>query len=202
VFGNDQWFPWVDISPQGHLNVVFYDRRLDATSTASEWPSSRQRSGNYLTWFWGAQCTVNTPDSRECVAPEATLIAQPTAPINPGAEPQPRQTQGSFPFQNFTISDVPSNMDYAFRNGLFIGDYNNVAIGPEHRAHGAWTDARNGRSSRTQAGRNPACEQADVFVDSYPAQSSGAADRPRPSDELFLVTPCPAQAVDRGRPAP
>jgi hypothetical protein len=45
-FGNDQWWPWVDISDAGDLNVVFHDRRLDRDSTAHEWPSSRQRPGN------------------------------------------------------------------------------------------------------------------------------------------------------------
>ena len=40
-FGNDQWFPWIDISDNGSLNVVFYDRRLDTNSTTGEWPESR-----------------------------------------------------------------------------------------------------------------------------------------------------------------
>ena len=70
-YGNDQWFPWVDISQDGDVNVVFHDRRLDADSTASEWPGSRQRAGNYLAWFWGGVCRVETADSRDCVAPTA-----------------------------------------------------------------------------------------------------------------------------------
>ena len=40
-FGNDQWFPWIDISDKGDLNVAFYDRRLDKDSTTGEWPDSR-----------------------------------------------------------------------------------------------------------------------------------------------------------------
>ncbi|MGZ8691617.1 MAG: hypothetical protein ACXWZT_02685, partial [Gaiellaceae bacterium] len=71
-FGNDQWFPWVDISPEGDVNVVFHDRRLDTDSTASEWPASRTRAGNYLGWFWGGVCRVDHADSRDCVAPTAT----------------------------------------------------------------------------------------------------------------------------------
>jgi hypothetical protein len=52
-FGNDQWFPWADVNGEGVLAVGFHDRRLDTDSTASEWPTSRQRPGNYLAWFWG-----------------------------------------------------------------------------------------------------------------------------------------------------
>lgn len=198
-FGNDQWFPWADISERGDLNVVFYDRRLDEDSVAHEWPTSRQRPGNYLTWLWGAQCSVTTADSRDCVAPEAALIPQPTAPIDPGSGAQPGGAQAAFPLRNFTIADVPSNMDYAFSNGVFIGDYNNVAIGPDNQAWAFWTDARNGRSSRAQVAprRNPICEQADVFVDGYSAQSGGAARKPAHTDELFLVAPCPTQAIEQ-----
>ncbi len=195
---------------------MFYDRRLDRDSVASEWPTSRQRPGNYLTWFFGGQCSItNTATvtqsttsipaaARQCLAPEAAVIPQPTAPINPGADPQPGQTQSAFPFGNFTISDVPSNMDYAFQAGTFIGDYNNVAIGAgDHQAYGFWTDSRNGRSSRLggpspQPGRNPICEQADVFADKWSAQSGGSVDSPKASDEFFLVTPCPIESIEPG----
>jgi hypothetical protein len=61
-----------------------------------------------------------------------------------------------FPFENFGISDSPYNWDYTFRAGIFAGDYENVTIGPDNRACALWTDARNGRSSRSQAVRNPA----------------------------------------------
>ncbi len=119
--GNDQWYPWVAIGSRGDVNVVFEDRRLDTDSTATEWPTSRTRTGNYLVWFWGAQCSVNTPDSRDCVASSATTIPQPTTPINPGNEQLPAIV--GFPFKNFTISDNPSNWDYTFRAGIFAGDY-------------------------------------------------------------------------------
>ena len=194
--GNDQWFPWVDIGPFGDVNVVFMDRRLDTDSVASEWPTSRTRSGNYLTWFWGAACRVTTPDSRECVAPTAALITQPTAPVDPASiDLFPNQTV--FPFRNFVLSDVPSNHDYSFRAGLFIGDYNNVAIDSHNQAWAFWTDARNGRSSRTQLGRNPACEQSDVFADKYDARMGRAGGRAQRTDSLFLVAQCPEGTVDR-----
>jgi len=190
-FGNDQWFPWVDIGRNGQLNVVFHDRHLDEDSEESEWPQSRSRPGNYLAWFWGAQCSVTKDDSRQCVAAEAQTIEQPTEPINPGPGPVPGQDQGSFPLRNFGVSDVPSNMDYSFRAGIFMGDYNNVAVSSS-RAYGFWTDARNGRSSREQFGRNPACEQADVFLDAYSARSALSESRARPTDDLFLRTECAA----------
>jgi hypothetical protein len=194
--GNDQWFPWVDIGPFGDVNVVFMDRRLDTSSVASEWPTSRTRPGNYLTWFWGATCRVTTPDSRECVAPSAGVITQPTGPINPApTDIFPNQTV--FPFRNFLISDVPSNHDYSFRAGIFIGDYNNVSIDVNNRAWAFWTDARNGRSARTQLGRNPACEQSDVFADKYDARNGRAPGKAQPTDSLFLVAQCPAGTMDR-----
>jgi len=188
-FGNDQWFPWVAINDKGHVNVVFHDRRLDQNSTASEWPASRQRPGNYLAWFWGAQCTVKNADSRECVANEAQRMPQPTGPVDPGPDPVPGQNQHSFPFENFAISDVPFNLDYAFRAGLFMGDYNNVAVHESH-AYGFWTDARNGRSSRNEPRRNPLCEQSDVFLDIYSSAHASSDSRAKSSDSLFLVTPC------------
>ena len=225
--GNDQWWPWVDINEQGHLNVVFSDRRLDEDSVAHEFPTSRQRPGNYLVWFWGAQCTVRRANSRECLAPGAVVIPQPTLPIdepNTSVLGQGPTFVGSF--RNFGISDTPSNWDYAFTQGIFAGDYNGMAVAPgrrETKAFGFWTDARNGRSSRMQAGRNPPCEQSDVMAQGY-GSSSGSArsgddeednddgngdhsedgrggtrnrgqNEPKPQDALFLVTPCPGDST-------
>jgi hypothetical protein len=228
-YGNDQWWPWVDIGENGELNVAFKDRRLDRDSQLHEWPTSRSRPGNYLVWTWGAQCKVSRPDSRECLAPGAAVIPQPTAPINPGSGPQPGQGPSYLGgLKNLQVSDPPSNYDYSFRAGIFAGDYENIVVGNDRRggggkddfgddrrggdddAHGSdaqaynvFTDARNGRSSRDQPGRNPICEQSDVFFDIYSAlNGNGTTGGPIPQ-QPFLVTPCPAQAVepqgDRGR---
>jgi hypothetical protein len=194
-FGNDQWWPWVDIGAQGELNITFHDRRLDEDSTTHEWPTSRQRDGNYLVWRWGAQCQVQHVDSTECLAPGAQVIPQPTAPIDPGPDPVPGQGDDFLgAFRDFQISDVPSNFDYAFRAGIFAGDYETVVV-KEGKAYATWTDARNGRSSRFQPGRNPICEQSDVFLDIYSATNGGSGGQ---AGDLapFLVTPCPA-ATDR-----
>lgn len=209
-FGNDQWWPWADISPRGDLNVVFHDRRLDRSSKRIEWPTSRSRPGNYLVWNWGAQCRVTEPDSRQCLSPDARVIRQPDGAVNVGPGPVPGQGRSYVGgLRNFQVSDVPSNFDYAFRAGIFAGDYNNVAVADNAggRAHALWTDARNGRSSGgpagggqipSQPGRNPACEQSDVFYDSYSARDAGRGGQPLPRAEqrLFLVTPCPSRAVD------
>jgi hypothetical protein len=205
-FGADQWWPWVDINDFGHLNIVFHDRRLDEDSTAGEWPTSRTipqgRPGNYLVWTWGGQCHVRKADSRECLAPGATVIPQPTAPVNPGQDPVPGQGAAFLGrFHNFGIQDVPSNFDYTFRAGIFAGDYNNVAVTPnDTKVYAYWTDARNGRSAggpgSPQPGRNPSCEQADGMMDEYSSLSADAGQKlPRPEDAMFLVTPCPADAT-------
>jgi hypothetical protein len=190
-FGNDQWWPWVDIGEKGELNVVFHDRRLDVNSVNHEWASlgSRQRPGNYLVWQWGAQCRVQHANSRECLAPGAAVIPQPAAPVDPGADPVPGQGASYLgTLRNIQISDVPSNFDYTFRAGIFAGDYENVVVW-DGWAYTTWTDARNGRSSQGQPGRNPICEQSDAFLDIYPAVNAHSDSSSVPLAP-FLVTPC------------
>jgi hypothetical protein len=202
--GNDQWWPWIDISDRGDLNVKMLDRRLDTDSVAHEWPTSRQRPGNYLVWTWAAQCRVTSSTltaGQGCVAEGAAVIPQPTAPIDPSG-PQPGAGPTfTDPFRNFKVSDVPSNYDYCFRAGIFCGDYESIAVSHGNSADAVvlFTDARNGRSSGgpaggttvpSQPGRNPACEQSDVFFDRFDARNGGqggSAGNITP----FLVTPCP-----------
>jgi hypothetical protein len=219
--GNDQWWPWIDISDSGDLNVKMLDRRLDTNSMAHEWPTSRQRPGNYLVWTWAAQCRVSqstTTPGQACVAPTAAVIPQPAAPQNQDNSLLPEQTV--FPFRNFKVSDVPSNFDYCFRAGIFCGDYESIAVGHGHhgddddddnRGSRAWTvstDARNGRSSGgpaggttipSQPGRNPICEQSDAWVDSFSA-SNGGSGGSAGSITPFLVTPCPGDENGNGDP--
>jgi hypothetical protein len=131
------------------------------------------------------------------------VIPQPTDPINPGAGPVPGQ--GDLfrgPYHNFGISDVPSNYDYTFRAGIFAGDYDVVAtVDNDSKVYSHFTDARNGRSSRQQAGRNPACEQSDVMVDEYSSTSADAGQKvPKPEDRMFDVTPCPADSGETRSP--
>jgi hypothetical protein len=216
VTGNDNFYPWTDVSLKGDVNVGFHDRRLDTQSTLHEWPASRQFTGNYLAWFWGAICSITTTAdvtpadvgkttsqlpaaARQCLAPGAQVIFVPNVapllnPQNPGSGAVPGQGPTFLgPFKNFTLSDVGSNMDYTFRAGIFMGDYNNLAIGPDGTAYAFWTDGRNGRSSRNQVGRNPACEQGDVFLDSYSSNMGGQKTQNPSLDVInaFSVTPCP-----------
>jgi hypothetical protein len=225
--GNDQFFPWVTITQKGVLNVTFHDRRLDTTSTASEWPTSRTEVGNYLVWYWGGQCqvketaTVHQTGSgpvpkaaSDCVAPEAVVNPSAATGFDPGAGPVPGNGQNSatLPFRNFQISDVGSNFDYTFRAGLFAGDYSGNAAGPKNpngkekgdKTMAVFTDARNGRGSggplTLQPGRNPICEQSDVFFDVFGADNggNGAKGKAQDSVDAFSVTPCPTDIKDKG----
>jgi hypothetical protein len=153
--------------------------------------------------------------ARQCVAPEAVVNPTVATGFNPGAGPVPGNDQSSatVPFRNVQISDVPSNFDYSFRAGIFAGDYSANTSGPISPAHdngdngdnGAkayafWTDARNGRGSGAptslQPGRNPICEQSDVFLDRIVAEG-GNGRSSLDEQNAFVVTPCPAQAQDR-----
>jgi hypothetical protein len=222
--GNDQFFPFVSINQKGDLLVTFHDRRLDTTSPVAggAWPTSKTEQGNYLVWYWGGQCSITSTatvttgatsiaaGASQCVAPEA--IVNPGVTFNPGAGPVPGNGQNSstLPFKNFQISDTPSNFDYTFRAGLFAGDYSGNTVGPRdptenelggNQAAALWTDARNGRGSGSpttvEPGRNPICEQSDVFFDAFQVtgQNGGKASN---SDSLFWVTPCPAAIQDKG----
>ena len=202
-FGNDQWFPWIDIGSQGALNVVFHDRRLDTTSTREEWPTSRSRPGNYLAWFWGAQCLVTTTGpistaaGQQCTAKSAEIIQTPDVGGDlPGPGPLPTLAASKSPFRNFQVSDVPFNLDYSFRAGLFMGDYNNVSVFG-NTAYAFWTDARNGRSSQNVPGKNPFCEQSDVFIDGYSATNANTNPLGTVNQRPFERTRCPLLAVDR-----
>lgn len=87
------------------------------------------------------------------------------------------------------------------------GDYESVAV-EKNRAYTLMTDARNGRSSGgpaggatfpSQPGRNPACEQSDVFFDSWGSdQDAHGQSKASKDDALFLVTPCPTDAESSG----
>jgi hypothetical protein len=151
--------------------------------------------------------------AKQCVAPGAVVNPTAATGFNPGAGPVPGQNQPSntVPFRNFQISDVGSNFDYSFRAGLFAGDYSGNTSGPivggnsngndegngSSLAAAFWTDARNGRGSgtptSTQPGRNPICEQSDVFFDTYNLKAEGGNGNGNNghADSSFLVAPCP-----------
>jgi hypothetical protein len=151
------------------------------------------------------------------VAPEAVVNPTVATGFNPGADPVPGQGQNSktLPFRNFQISDVGTNWDYTFRAGLFGGDYTSNSSGPVSggssrgddggnggQAMAVWTDARNGRGSgdptSTQPGRNPICEQSDVFFDRYSLGGDRNDNNDNGhADQSFLVAPCPPGIQDK-----
>ena len=151
--------------------------------------------------------------ARQCVAPEAIVNPTVATGFDPGAGPVPGNGQNSatLPFKNFQISDVGTNFDYSFRAGLFAGDYSGNSSGPIVTGNGGggqvaafWTDARNGRGSgtptSTQPGRNPICEQSDVFFDRFTNKGGGqkhADETGGKADQSFLVAPCPASIKDK-----
>ncbi len=197
--GNDQWFPWLDISWDGWVHGTWQDRRLDTSSPVGvgEWPTSKTRQGNYIAWYWGGRCRttqtgpITQQSGRQCIHPNAAIITQPTGPVDP-PDTYMDPAQSVFPFRNFGISDTPYNWDYCFRAGIFCGDYENVFIDTDDRVWAMWTDARNGRSSRAQVGRNPHCEQSDAWADTYrDHQDADGQEHARSSDHHFWVTPCP-----------
>ncbi|HEU4759720.1 MAG TPA: sialidase family protein [Dehalococcoidia bacterium] len=67
-----------------------------------------------------------------------------------------RSADGGATWTETRISDAPSNMNWAFDEGLFIGDYNALAISPNGTSYPLWADARNG---------TPDSRQSDLFLD-------------------------------------
>jgi hypothetical protein len=225
-FGADQFFPFISINQKGDLLVSFHDRRLDTTSPVGggAWPTSKTEQGNYLVWYFGAACSITSTATvttgataipaaaSQCVAPEAVVNPTDATGFNPapGAVPGQGQNSATLPFKNFQISDTGSNFDYSFRAGLFAGDYSGNTVGPRdptenevggNQAAAMWTDARNGRGSGSpttvQPGRNPICEQSDVFFDTYSSAFGGNGARGNSSDSnVFLIAPCPSDIKD------
>ncbi len=205
----------------------------DSPVGVGAWPTSKTEVGNYLVWYFGATCTISSTTTvtqtttgpvpagaKQCVAPEAVVNPTVATGFNPGAGPVPGNDQNSstLPFRNFQISDVGSNFDYSFRAGIFAGDYSGNSSGPvvsgdakggeNNKAAAVWTDARNGRGSGAptslQPGRNPICEQSDVFFDRYNLSGKNDGDDGdgdkggnRHADQSFLISPCPPGIQDK-----
>jgi hypothetical protein len=223
--GADQFFPFVTIDNKGNLSVSFHDRRNDTDSPVGSgaWPTSKTEVGNYLVGYWGATCQITATatvtqttsgpvpaGARQCVAPEAVVNPSVATGFNPGAGPVPGNGQSSatLPFRNVQIADVDTNWDYSFRAGIFAGDYSGNSSGPtvtgesNGKTAALFTDARNGRGSGAptsfEAGRNPICEQSDVFFDWFNANGQGNQSGGNGKvDSSFLVAPCPTDIQDR-----
>ena len=181
--GNDQFFPFVSIDQKGNLNVSFHDRRLDTSSPVGSgaWPTSKTEVGNYLVWYWGAQCQITSTatvsggtsiprDAGQCVAHEAVVDPSSVIGPDPGAGPVPGNGQNSstLPFHNFQVSDdaVELRLHVPGRavRGRLQRQHRRAADpnGDEKtdRTAAFWTDARNGRGSGTPPRRSRAATRS------------------------------------------
>ena len=142
-----------------------------------------------------------TQHGRSRSRPTAACRSRPAGSIHPG------------PFRSIRRTTTPSTADRSrsgisgfvpVQPGLLLqgrdlrGDYENVQVDQDGNVWAMWTDARNGRSSRTQTGRNPACEQSDAWADRYSQHSDahGAESTPaRRTRPVRTSPPCPTDAT-------
>jgi hypothetical protein len=112
---DDQWFPWLSVSPDGVVAVVYFDRRYSGPKLIDTSLSVSTNNGNS--------------------------------------------------FSTRRVSERSWNPDLAFRQGVFIGDYNGLATS-SGVAIACWTDAR--FAEPNVPGNNPPNQQSDVMVDAEP----------------------------------
>ena len=130
----------------GHLGAAASSNLSGSTtagstrdSTACEWPTSRRAAGELPRPGSGAASAGSSKaDSRDCVAPggEGPRVCrrrigersiQPTP--SPGRQDPRRRSGSGFEPDRLRhsrtsgLSDAPFNLDYAFRAGIFAGDY-------------------------------------------------------------------------------
>jgi hypothetical protein len=204
--------PWpTSKTATGNYLVWFWGARCKITATTTVSQSSTGPVPPGASQCVAPEAVVN-PTMVTGFNPGGDQPFIPPSAANPGPPvPGNGQNSATLPFRNFQVSDTPSNWDYTFRAGLFGGDYTMNATGSINPvdsngkgddngdALALWTDARNGRGSGDptsfQAGRNPICEQSDVFFDRLTASGSqqGQAGDLTP----WIVTPCPLAAQDR-----
>jgi hypothetical protein len=66
-----------------------------------------------------------------------------------------RSSNGGGAWSETKLTGQSSNLNWAFDNGFFIGDYNAVAVGSNGTSYPFWTDSRNGE---------PTNRQSDVYM--------------------------------------
>jgi len=66
-----------------------------------------------------------------------------------------RSTNGGVDWTETKVSTQSSNLNWAFDNGVFFGDYTAVTVAPDGTTYPLWTDSRNGE---------PATRQSDVYI--------------------------------------
>ncbi len=220
-FGNDQWFPWIDVDEDGTLAVAFYDRRLDEDSVAPrvahEPPAAgqlpdvavRRRLSGREHALAGLPRAGRHDDraadgsaepSRRVRFPARARASSGRSRTRSSRTCRPTWTTRSGPacsWATTTRSRIRTSRD------LSKGESANDDNGHGDKALAVWTDARNGRGSGAptsfQAGRNPACEQSDMFIDYFDPLRRDLSDAVSESEEdAFLVTPCPGDDGGHG----
>ena len=190
------------------------------------WPTSKTEVGNYLVWYWGAQCRI-TPTATvsqtttgpvpagatQCVAPEAVVNPTVATGFDPGAGPVPGNGQNSatLPFKQLPdLGRGHRTSTTRSERGSSRATTAATRAGPivrrrrERRSGLRVLDRRPERArlrhpTTTQPGRNPICEQSDVFFDRYSLDGHGNDNGGNGhADSSFLVAPCPSGIQDHG----
>ena len=227
--GNDQFFPFISINQQGDLNVTFHDRRLDTTSPAGggAWPTSKTEVGQLPRLVLGRAVLDHADRDGQPTATAGAGGRVAVRRAGGGRQPdgrdriQPRRRAD--PGQRPELGDaaVPELPDLGLRRRTSTTrsgrgcspattaatrrarrDPNGDEKGGDQTA-AFWTDARNGRGSgtptTTQAGRNPICEQSDVFFDAFSPSGNGGGGSRQPKRLALLGHSCPDGDTGQGR---
>jgi hypothetical protein len=124
-----QFFPSIDVSPDGALHVMWGDMRDDPHQTRYHIYYTRSDDQGETFGFVNEELDLRAGDTR--------------------------------------VSDFPSNPNYAFPRGLFIGDYFSIAA-TEEDVHLAWSDARLGEfgpiNQKIAVARTAAVPSPEIFI--------------------------------------
>jgi Neuraminidase (sialidase) len=162
------------VAPDGSLYLVWSDNRNgNNVHTDTDIFLTRSTDGGAT---WGAPIRVNTdgPGSDQffpwpAVAPDGTVyvnfhdrrddttstVTNFGVPISPAGnylvgDWMAKSIDGGQTWTNFRVMDVSSNWDFGFRGGIFLGDYNGLAV-TNKLAYPFFTDARNGTADVRQS---------------------------------------------------
>lgn len=124
-----QFFPSVDVSPDGAVHVMWGDMRDDPSQTRYHIYYTRSDDQGETFGFVNEELDLRAGDTR--------------------------------------VSDFASNPNYAFPNGLFLGDYFSIAATTED-VHMAWADARLGEfgpiNQKIAVARQAAVPSPEIFI--------------------------------------
>ncbi len=124
-----QFFPSIDVGPDGAVHVMWGDMRDDPHQTRYHIYYTRSDDGGETFGFVNEELDLRSGDTR--------------------------------------VTDFPSNPNYAFPRGLFIGDYFSIAA-TEDDVHLAWSDSRLGEfgpiNQKIAVARTEAVPAPELFI--------------------------------------